>query len=244
MAPRVGGSHENGVLMEAIILAGGLGTRLKDTVPDLPKPLAPIAGRPFLCFLLDTLARQGITRAILSVGYCHEAIVAAIGSRHGNMEIAYCIEDCPLGTGGGLRKALSQAADTAAFVMNGDTYFAVDLQRMLLRHRQSATMLTVALRQVPDTERYGRVEQTAGYITHFKEKGIPGAGMINGGIYLADRALFDGFDLPDVFSFEQDFLLPHLLTINPAAFVSDAYFIDIGIPEDYRRAVRELPQLR
>jgi D-glycero-alpha-D-manno-heptose 1-phosphate guanylyltransferase len=229
--------------MEAIVLAGGRGTRLQVAVPDLPKPLAPIADRPFLAYLLDLLAQQGIGRTILSVGYMGDAIVETIGARHGDMEIGYCAESKPLGTGGAVRRALDQVNGSSAFVVNGDTFFSIDFRQMWARHREETATLTMALKHMPDTTRYGRVESDAGHVTRFREKGVSGPGLINGGIYLMETSIFDHCRLPESFSFEQDFLLPNLAALKPVAFASDAYFIDIGIPEDYLRAGMELPQL-
>lgn len=229
--------------MEAIILAGGRGTRLQAALPDLPKPLAPIGGRPFLTLLLDYLDQQGFRRIHLSIGYRGQAIMDVIGHVHGNMELHYVREDSPLGTGGALRKALMETRDSPVFALNGDTFFALDYRAMWTQHGESGAGLTVALRHAPDTTRYGRVETQGSRIVSFREKGEAGEGWINGGIYLLNRELFDGHALPETFSFEQDFLQRYRERLAPRAFLSDAYFIDIGIPEDYRRAQKEIPRL-
>ncbi|MDD5328820.1 MAG: nucleotidyltransferase family protein [Sulfuricella sp.] len=229
--------------MEAIILAGGRGTRLQTVVPDRPKPLALVGGRPFLSLLLGYLARQGFRRVHLSVGYCRQAIMDTIGRCHGGIDVNYVTEEFPLGTGGALRKALSEASDSPVFALNGDTFFALDYQAMLAQHRETGAKLTVALRHIADTSRYGRVEVEKKRIISFREKGEAGGGWINGGIYLLNQDIFAAYELPETFSFEQDFLQQYPERLAPHAFLSAAYFIDIGIPEDYQRAQEEIPHL-
>ncbi len=229
--------------MEAVILAGGLGTRLRGTVPDLPKPLAPIGDRPFLEWLLDYLDGQGFSQVILSVGYQREAIKTALGDRHRRIALRYAEETHPLGTGGAMRLALAQAQENPVFVLNGDTFFALDFEAMLAHHRAHGARLSLALKSVPDTRRFGRVETRGPHVSDFREKGENGPGFINGGIYLLDPALLDGRALPESFSFEQDFLEPELSSLQPLAFLSDGYFIDIGVPEDYHTAQTVLPSL-
>lgn len=228
--------------MEAIILAGGRGTRLQAAVPDLPKPLAPVGERPFISLLLDYLDTQGFTRIILSVGYRRESIMKALGNRHRHIDLCYVVEESPLGTGGALRKALSVASESPVFALNGDSFFALDYRAMYAQHLESGATLTVALKKMADTSRYGRVEVDGDSIVAFQEKAGQGPGWINGGTYLLNKTLFDGYALSETFSFEQDFLQKHRPQINPAAFRADAYFIDIGIPEDYLRAQSELPR--
>lgn len=227
--------------MEAIVLAGGLGTRLRDTVPDLPKAMAPIGGRPFLAYLLDYLASQGVARVVISVGYRHEQIIGCFGAAHGAMKLEYCVEDSPLGTGGAIRKSLGQVEGDSVFILNGDTLAAVDYAAMHAEQRARGAGLSMALKTVPDASRYGRVEVADGCVMRFQEKGYAGPGLINLGVYLMGTGLMGTYDLPEKFSFEQDFLHPHLDSLRPVAHVSDDYFIDIGVPEDYRRAERELP---
>lgn len=242
MALKAGACHEV-QLMEAIILAGGLGTRLQATVPNVPKPLAPIGGRPFLSLLLDYLDKQGFRRICLSVGYRREMIINTLGSCHGAIELHYAAEEAPLGTGGALRKALVEATDSPVFVLNGDTFFALDYRAMLAQHLETGAQLSIALRNSPDTTRYGRVEVDENRIVSFREKGEAGSGWINGGIYLLNKNLFAGYELPEVFSFELDFMQQYRERLAPHAFFSDAYFIDIGIEDDYRRAQKEIPRL-
>lgn len=230
--------------LDAVVLAGGRGTRLRAEVPDLPKPMAPVAGRPFLAWVLDHLATQGVRRAVLAVGYRHEAIRDHFGDRYGAMHLAYAVEPRPLGTGGALRAALARCATDPVLVVNGDTLFTIDLGALVAHHRAAGRLLTLALYHAPDTARYGRVAVTHGFVTGFEEKGPTGpglgAGLINAGVYVVSARLFDGLAVPAAFSFEEDFLAPRVAALAPAAHAAVGYFIDIGIPDDYRRARAEL----
>jgi D-glycero-alpha-D-manno-heptose 1-phosphate guanylyltransferase len=222
--------------MEAIILAGGLGTRLRGVLPDLPKAMAPIRGRPFLALLLDQLAGAGFRRVILAVGYRHEAIRRYFGERQDRVDLRYSVETEPLGTGGAIRLALGQADSPQTFVLNGDTYAEVDYASMLLAHRTAAVALTVAVHEVADVGRYGALDVCDGRIRGFLEKGRGGPGMINAGVYLLSTGLLAGYDLPGAFSFETDFLMRYVHDLRPLAFATGGTFIDIGVPEDYARA--------
>jgi D-glycero-alpha-D-manno-heptose 1-phosphate guanylyltransferase len=221
---------------EAIILAGGLGTRLRAVVPDLPKPLAPVAGRPFLAWVLDALAAHGFSSITLSVGYRHELIQAAIGETWQGMRVRYAIEAEPLGTGGAMRHALTQTQAAQIYVLNGDTFLDLDYDAMMHAHLDSRAQISIAAVPVEDIGRYGGLELRDATVTGFLEKGGSGAGMINGGTYLINRTLFDAFDLPLRFSFEADILQAHVASLSPRAFTTSGLFIDMGIPEDYARA--------
>ena len=221
--------------MEAIILAGGFGTRLKSVVADLPKPMAPINGRPFLAFLLDSLQEKGFTRIILSVGYRSAAIRDYFGSSYRGMAITYAVESSPLGTGGAIALAMKLAKQEAIFVFNGDTYLEIDAVA-LLACWQKTQLPMIVVRHVPDAGRYGRVESDHGRITSFHEKGEAVEGLINAGCYILPKTVFDDFELPVAFSFETDYL-PHALQHGSLmACPCDGLFIDIGIPEDYSKA--------
>ncbi len=226
--------------MEAIVLAGGLGTRLKSVVSDLPKPMAPIRGRPFLAILLDELIAAGFTQAILAVGYRHEAIRDYFGDGYKSLGLAYSVEPEPLGTGGAIFLALKQTTDTQIFVVNGDTYLGLDYKTMLMAHLEEKSALTVAVQKVPDASRYGSLDIEQDHICGFFEKGRSGLGVINGGVYLLSCDLFDSYTLPPVFSFETDLLMPYVSEIRPLAFPAKGIFIDIGVPEDYARAQKLL----
>jgi len=222
--------------MEAIVLAGGLGTRLRALLPELPKPLAPIAGRPFLEILLRHLASSGVARVVLSVGYKHEMIVAAIGSRFAGLAVDYAIEDQPMGTGGAIRLAAASCRAAHVAVLNGDSFLELDLRAMLAAHRAANARLTVGTAAVDDAGRYGSLIVRDGHVVGFAEKGVSGPGIINGGVYLMPRTLLEELGLPRVFSFERDVLTARLDALRPLVFPASGLFIDIGVPEDYARA--------
>jgi D-glycero-alpha-D-manno-heptose 1-phosphate guanylyltransferase len=229
-------------MLEALVLAGGLGTRLRAVVADVPKPMAPVAGRPFLEILLRQLERQGVRHAVLSVGHMADVIERHFGPRFGAIEIHYEVETKPLGTGGAIRRALARCGGDAALVVNGDTLLELELAAVAERWQARHQTLIIG-REVPDTARYGRLRVDGDRLTGFAEKGVTGPGPINTGHYVLPTALFDGFDLPEVFSFENDFLVPHVETLGIEVFMARGRFIDIGIPEDYRRAQTELADL-
>jgi D-glycero-alpha-D-manno-heptose 1-phosphate guanylyltransferase len=221
--------------MEAIVLAGGFGTRLRAIVPDLPKPMAPVAGRPFLEILLDALARKGFQRIILSLGFMAERISEHFGTEYAGMEIISVVESQPLGTGGGVRLAMEQMTDDHAYIFNGDTF--LDLEVSAVEHLWLAGRRPIIVaRSVPDTERYGRLLVEDGRVAGFTEKGVAGPGLINAGCYVLPRAALDRFPLESPFSLEQDLLVPLAKSRAVEAFVTTGQFIDIGIPEDFHRA--------
>lgn len=226
--------------MRAIILAGGLGTRLKSVVSDLPKPLAPIQQKPFLAYLLDYLQSQGVTNVVLSLGFQAQKIQDYFQSRFGAIGIDYVIETTPLGTGGAMRHALQLFADDSepVFVLNGDTLLKADLHALYDFHQQYQSALTMALCRVENAERYGLVTVKGNSIIAFREKGKACAGLINAGVYLMSPSLLNDYHDGAVFSFERDFL-PNAKVV-PHAFITEDYFIDIGSPDDYQRAKVEL----
>lgn len=225
--------------MEAIVLAGGLGTRLRPAVQDVPKPLAPVAGRPFLEFLFDYWIREGVGRIVLSVGYRRELIERHFGAQYRSACIVYAIEDRPLGTGGGLIRAARQLeAAGPTLVLNGDTWFPVPLGELVRAHRTRNADVTMALMRTPDTQRYHGVELgVEGRIASVAATGA-GTRVANGGVYLFEalhrlaRAHGDG-----PCSLERD-ILPREIAdgCRVFGFESNAPFIDIGVPEDYARA--------
>ena len=227
--------------MKAIVLAGGLGTRLAHVTSDIPKPMAPIASRPFLEYLLDYLIDQGCEEIVLAVSYKWEVIQKYFGDEYRDISLKYSVEDTPLGTGGAIRQAIELLADGDVVVLNGDTLFHVDLRGLAAEHRSSGARLSMALKRVADSGRFGRVEVSAdGVVTSFMEKSTGGPGWINGGVYILNSSLFRDFPMPAKFSFELDLVEPNIDRIQPQAFQSDAYFIDMGIPEDYQRAQNEI----
>lgn len=229
--------------MQAIVLVGGFGTRLRSIITDLPKPMAPIQDKPFLAHLLIYLKRQGITKVIFPVHYLGEKISDYFQTNFAGIAIQYVYEKQALGTGGAIVNALTslQNQQEPFFVLNGDTFVQLDYHAMYLQHLNEKTQITMALREVDDCFRYGKVITEENKVIAFHEKGEQGAGLINAGVYLINPNLFLPYSLPMHFSFEKDFILPHLVQLEPRAFMSDDYFIDIGIPEDYARAVRDLP---
>ena len=226
---------------EAVILAGGLGTRLRDVVPSLPKPMAPIRGRPFLSYQLDYLAAQGIRRVVLSVGYCWEALRDHFGDHYHAIQLDYAVEPEPLGTGGGMRLALAQATRDPVFVLNGDTFFPVELRTLAAFHEAKGADVSLALAFMRDARRYGTVELDSNQrIVGFTEKSAREQGLINGGVYVLRRGLLEDQAPRQAFSFEKDVLEPRCHSLRCFGLVSSAYFIDIGVPADYQRAQTEL----
>lgn len=222
--------------MEAIILAGGFGTRLQTVVKDVPKPMAEINGFPFLKYLLDSLSQQAVTTVILSVGYKQEIIKDYFQDRYLDMQVLYASEDSPLGTGGAIIQALKLTTENDIYVLNGDTFFEVDLKAMQRLHIETKADISLATKVMQDFDRYGTVKTEAGRVIAFEEKQYQVEGFINGGIYIIKKAIFDSFQLETKFSFESDFLENKLEQLIVTAFKSEGYFIDIGIPEDYYHA--------
>lgn len=226
--------------MEAIILAGGLGTRLAARLSGLPKAMAPVGGRPFLEILLRQLERAGCTRALLAVGYRHEAIEEQFGGSFGDLRLEYSVEDEPLGTGGAIRRALALVRGDRALALNGDTFLDADYAAMLRFHRRQGAAMTMAIVRQPDVARYGGVVASGERIVGFEEKGRSGPGWINAGAYVLNRDLDWGPQPEGKFSFEKQFLAPRIARLAPAAFAVEGFFLDIGVPEDYDRAQVEL----
>jgi len=220
---------------EAVILAGGYGTRLRQVVADVPKPMAPIAGRPFLEIQLQFLARRGVGHAVLAVGYLGHVIVGHFGDRFAGVELSYAVEDSPLGTGGAIQKALRLCRGDRAVVLNGDTYLDFDLDAADRLWRTDGRGVIVG-RAVPDTARFGRLSVADGWVDGMVEKGAAGPGIINAGSYVLGRGQLDDVDMPPPFSFEND-CLARWLPVSPFhLFVADGLFIDIGVPDDFARA--------
>lgn len=230
--------------MDAIILAGGLGTRLRSVISDIPKCMAPVAGKPFLSYLLDYLSKYKVERVILSVGYLREVIFKWIEENGKNFpfEIVYAVEEEPLGTGGGIRLSMLKATSDNVVILNGDTFFDVDLNDLQTAHQNAHRPISLALKPMRNFDRYGRVEldEADSEIIAFKEKEFCQEGLINGGIYVMDRDSNVFENLPLKFSFETEVLQPQCLKHNLSGFVNSGYFIDIGIPADYQRVQTEL----
>jgi D-glycero-alpha-D-manno-heptose 1-phosphate guanylyltransferase len=226
-------------MRDAIILAGGIGTRLKAVVPDLPKPMAPIGDRPFLEILLAFLDRNQFNRVVLSLGYKANLIVDYFGSHFGDMDLIYEIEHTALGTGGALQTSMAHCISDHVFIFNGDTYLDLEVQKAE-EQWQTYRLPMVIAREVSDTTRYGRLVTAGDIIIDFMEKGIGGPGLINAGCYIFPRTITAEFPLMKSFSLEKDFLAPAVKKISIQFFQSRGKFIDIGIPEDYAKAQHEL----
>ena len=225
----------------AIILAGGLGTRLRSAVPDLPKCMAPVAGKPFLYYVIEHLTKQGVDHFIFSLGYMHEVIEAFLHENYPSLKYELSIEAEPMGTGGAIRLACVKAIDKNVLVSNGDTLFKADVNKLVAFHKQADAACTLALKPMQDFDRYGVVEiNQEGYIQSFKEKQHYAEGYINGGVYALNVRRFLELDLPGKFSFEKDYLEKYYTTEKMLGLVQDEYFIDIGIPEDLAKANVEM----
>ena len=232
------------MMRPVLILAGGFGTRLKSVVPDLPKPLADVNGKPFLWWLLRHLENEGVKDVYLSVGYLHEHIQSYFGDKFNGINLHYSIETEPLGTGGAIFNASQQIPEQEIIILNGDTLATTNLSKFIDFASQHTSKLFLAVAKVNDASRYGTVNiNENNQITGFAEKGKTGVGLINAGIYLFDKSLFNAFDLPHKFSFEAEILMKHFDELNLIAYDQVIDFIDIGIPEDYAIAQQKVPAM-
>lgn len=228
-------------ITECIVLAGGLGTRLREAVPDLPKCLAPIAGKPFLEHVIDYWLSQGIQRFIFSLGYKHELIESFLTDRYPRLSYTVVIEDEPLGTGGAIAFAASQALTGDVLVVNGDTLFRIDLAAFSQFHQAGKFTCSLALKPMQDFNRYGVVTlNESKRVSSFLEKKEYREGLINGGVYALSVAALQATGLSGKFSFETNFLEVFYKSLPIGGWVDDGYFIDIGIPSDFEKANREL----
>ncbi|MFN7900422.1 MAG: nucleotidyltransferase family protein [Synechococcaceae cyanobacterium] len=221
--------------MEAIILAGGFGKRLRELVPDVPKPMAPVAGKPFLEILLTSLAEKGFHRAILSVGFRADHISSHFGEFFAGIKLSYEVEEYPLGTGGAVRAALQQCRNNHVYIFNGDTYLDLEVER-LEQHWQERGNPVIVCRAVPDVSRYGALDIKDGAVVRFLEKGGAGAGIINAGCYILPVNMLDSYQVGKPFALEADFLAQAVTQQRFDIFESHGVFIDIGVPADYSRA--------
>ena len=230
--------------MDAIILAGGLGTRLRSVVSNTPKCMAPVCGKPFLHYILVHLQRHGIKRVILSLGYLHEAVEEWVAQEKYGIEFIYSVEKTPLGTGGGIKLALPHVNGENVLILNGDTFFDIDVEAFKAAHSAGGAALSVALKPMEKFDRYGDVTLNAeGYVVEFKEKQYCLRGQINGGCYILQKKC-DWLDfLPEKFSFEKEVLEPRALKKEIFGFVSNGYFVDIGVPLDYEKANKDFKTL-
>ena len=227
--------------MEAILLCGGLGTRLRSVVSDRPKPMADIAGKPFLHYLVKMLSESGVKHLIFALGYMGEQIEAYFqsGEEYG-LSISYSYEDSPLGTGGAIRNALSKVSGENVLVLNADTYFHTDYESLLREQIKNKAAMTIASRKIEDISRYGAIlKDESGRILRWNEKmssdraEAPCPGEINGGIYVMQKSLIE--KIPEGKQSLENDCIPAWLEdgLYLQAVPSDGYFMDIGIPEDY-----------
>jgi D-glycero-alpha-D-manno-heptose 1-phosphate guanylyltransferase len=231
-------------IKEAIILAGGLGTRLRDAVPDLPKCLAPVAGKPFLEYIIRHFQQQGIKRFIFAVGYKRDMIAGYLKSLHKSIEWELSIEQEPLGTGGAIQLACDKITGSAALILNGDSFFGIDLPALESFHKANQADCSLSLKQMKDFDRYGVVSiDQENAVTSFQEKKHYSNGLINAGVYALEIDSLLKASLPDVFSFEKDYLEIYHKRQRIFGLEQDRYFIDIGIPSDYEKAQRDWKQL-
>ncbi len=227
------------LIREAVILAGGFGTRLAHVVPDVCKPMAPVAGHPFLKYILDQLADARIEHVVIADGYRREQIESCFGDGYKGMDITYSSETTPLLTGGAVKKAMSMCAGEWVYVFNGDTWFDVDISNLecAALKADAETKALIAVKRMRKFDRYGTVEfDECGYIYSFKEKRHSECGLINGGVYVMRRDALD--DMPDKFSLENDYFKKVVSEAGTRLQAVECLgsFIDIGVPEDYERA--------
>lgn len=222
--------------MEAVILAGGMGTRLRSVIKDIPKPMAPVNGKPFMLFVLQWVKRYPVEKIILSLGFKPDNVRNYFGDSFSGIPVEYAVEEQPLGTGGAVKYAVRFTKADDILVINGDTFFPVDLKKFYDFHKNNANSFSVALKRMKDFDRYGTVECLGETIVSFREKKFCSEGLINGGIYLINRKYLERQDLPDTFSIEKDLMEKEAGTGLLKALIFDDIFIDIGIPEDYKRA--------
>jgi D-glycero-alpha-D-manno-heptose 1-phosphate guanylyltransferase len=231
--------------IDVVILAGGLGKRLREVVNDRPKVLAVVNGRPFLEIVLNSLNRwRCIDKVILAVGYMSEKILEEyIGCRNYNFEIFFSEERELLGTAGAIKKALKYTKTRNILVLNGDTYVDVNIDDLSEVHENRDAAATIVLKKVENTSRYGSVSLDGDRIVSFKEKILDGGiGYINAGMYMFRRDLFDEVKEDRVLSLEKE-LLPTFLLKGVYAYISCGKFIDIGTPESYMKSASYLKEV-
>ncbi len=222
---------------QAIVLAGGLGTRLRSAVPDLPKCMAPVAGKPFLYHVIRYLQEEGVDSFIFSLGYMHEIIELFLLKNYPLLNYQLSVEEEPLGTGGAIKLAVSKSTHKNVLALNGDTMFRIDTDKLLGFHTRHNSACTLALKPMHDFDRYGVVDiNKEGHVQAFKEKQFYKSGLINGGVYAINTESFLHTGLPEKFSFEKDYLEKYFSFQKMMGLVQDEYFIDIGIPEDLQKA--------
>ncbi len=229
------------MITECIILAGGLGTRLRSVVGDAPKCMAPVNGVPFISYVIDYLQQQGVEKFIFALGYKSEVFEDFLATKLSKTQYTLSIEKEPLGTGGAIQLACTLANNENIFATNGDTLFKANISALSQFHEEKRANCTLGLKLMKNFDRYGVVELAkTGQVTGFKEKQYFETGFINGGFYALDVQPFLNEGFGEKFSFEKDYLEKKFSKGKIYGFAQDAYFIDIGIPEDYKKAQVEL----
>jgi D-glycero-alpha-D-manno-heptose 1-phosphate guanylyltransferase len=228
--------------MQALILAGGLGTRLASVVNDRAKPVAEVAGRPFLAHLLAQLARcREIDGVVLCVGHKAESVESALGDAYGRLPLSYSRESRPLGTGGALRLAAAHIPKGPVLVMNGDSFLGLSHERLIAFHRLGKPLVTLALARVQDAARYGAAHLDGERVISFQEKGRGGPAWINAGIYVVSQEALGLLRVfPESFSFERDALAGWSAIGRVRGLRCRGRFLDIGTPSDYARSATVL----
>jgi D-glycero-alpha-D-manno-heptose 1-phosphate guanylyltransferase len=231
------------MIFEAIILAGGKGTRLQSVVSEVPKPMAPIGDKPFLYYQMLYLASRGVNRFILSVGYKSETITSYFGDEFNGLPIVYVFEETPLGTGGGVRLAINACQSENPFVVNGDTFFEFEHSKLLYVHLNSKALLTFSVKEIENDGRYGGMQiADDASVKGFTAKDITGKTYINAGVYLINKERFLSQTSEGRFSLEDEFLAPKVSeNYFFACPFNTSHFIDIGIPTDYERGQTLIP---
>lgn len=233
--------------MQAIILAGGFGTRLQTIVKEVPKPMAPISGKPFLFWLINYLQKNGVTKFVFSLGYLHQVIEDYLTINFSNSINYKCvIENTPLGTGGAIKLCMQEIEDENVLIVNGDSFFNLNIQAFKKNHISTNSDCSIALKPMTDFDRYGSVElNNENRVISFKEKQFCKSGLINTGLLIFNKEIYlsTTAHLPPNFSYEKDFLEPNISRLNVRGYIAGEYFIDIGIPEDYYKADKEIQSI-
>lgn len=228
------------MIKQAIILAGGLGTRLRSVVSGVPKCMAPVKGKPFLHYVINHLQKEGIEEFVFSLGYKSESIIDYL-NQSSMINYQLSIEKEPLGTGGAIKLACEKVRNKNVIIVNGDTLFSVSATSLCEFHEQHHADCTLCLKPMKDFDRYGVVELNVdSSVKSFKEKKYYKKGLINGGVYALNVENFRNKKFPEHFSLEKDYLEKFVGTEKIFGIEQDKYFIDIGVPEDYKRAQEEL----
>ena len=228
-------------IKEAVVLAGGLGTRLRSVVNDMPKCMAIVNGKPFIYYVVKNLQDQGVNRFIFSLGYKHEVLEDYLKDFLKNFSVDFIIENEPLGTGGAIKKAYNYTTQKNVIICNGDTLFKIDLKKLFKLHEEKNSECTLSLKPMYKFDRYGVVKlSSTKKIISFQEKKYYVDGLINGGFWLLNMKKFISKSLPEKFSFEKDYLEKFYLNGDMFGIICEDYFIDIGIPIDFERANKEI----